>query len=202
MVLEDETSCGPRESSQPNVHSSDCVSSFLPPSSVAHLPIHPSSLLPCQPLASTYPALQLFYLLPGEHHDSPPVLVPVTSSLPHQQPLFLPALTCGPPRQTHLEVRNSSLESPSERREESCFGSQAPSKSREEFFRPWENACSVTVLSEPKQTDQAASPKFRPWEQASPPTLLHKDAKEDDCVTDMMKGMVIGHPSVINAGRT
>ena len=189
MVLEDETSCGPRESSQPNVHRSDCVTSFLPPSPVAHLPIHPSSLLPCQPMTPTYPALQLFYLLPGEHHDSPPVLVPVTSSLPHQQPLFLPALTCGPPRQTHLEVRNSSLKSPSEGREE--FKHQAPTKLRGEFFRPWENACSVTVLSKPKQTDQAASPKFRPWEQASPPALLHKAAKEDDCVTDMMKGMGI-----------
>ena len=136
MILEDETACGLRESIK--VHRSDCVSSFLPPSSVAHLPIHPSSLLPCQPMASTYPALQLFYLLPGEHHDSPPVLVPVTSSFPHQQLLFLPPLTCGPPRQTHLEVRNSSLKSLSEGREESKH--QAPSKLRGEFFRPWENA--------------------------------------------------------------
>ena len=68
---------------------------------------------------------------------------------------------------------------------------EAKHKLRGEFFRPWENASSVTVLSKPKQTDQAASSNFRPWEQASPPTLLHKDAKEDDCVTDMMKGMAI-----------
>ena len=67
--------------------------------------------VPSQPMALAYPALQLFYLVPGVQ-GSPPTLLPVLSSLPHRQPLFLPPLTCG------------------------------PTQSRGEFFRPWENACS------------------------------------------------------------
>merc|ERR1712126_88849 len=102
----------------------------------------------------TCPALQLFYLLPGDQNGGLPLLVPVMSSLPHQQPLFLPPLTFAPARQTHLEVINSSHESLREARVESSVESQPQSKSRGKFFRPWENACSVTGL--PKQTHQAA----------------------------------------------
>ena len=99
MVLE------PRE---PIVPKSNCTASLLQ-----------SPPVPSQPMALAYPALQLFYLFPGVQ-GSPPTLLPVLSSLPHRQPLFLPPLTCG------------------------------PTQSRGEFFRPWENACSGTALSKPK----------------------------------------------------
>ena len=181
------TPCEPKE---PIVPISDCTASILQPSSAIHLPIRPS-LAPYQAMALAYPALQLFYLLPGNQQGNPPALLPVYSSLHHGQPLFLPALTCGATQQTHLEVTDSSQKYPSEGRvakEEYCVGTQVRSeKLRGDFFRPWENACSATVLPKLKK-----SSSFRPWEEPSPPTPLHKDGEEDECVTDMMKGMVIG----------
>ena len=105
MVLE------PRE---PIVPKSNCTASLLQ-----------SPPVPSQPMALAYPALQLFYLFPGVQ-GSPPTLLPVLSSLPHRQPLFLPPLTCG------------------------------PTQSRGEFFRPWENACSGTASpSTPLDKDAA-----------------------------------------------
>ena len=101
MVLEDKTVCGPCESTDLIVPKIDCIASLRQSSSVPHLPIHPSHV-PYQPMALAYPALQLFYLLPGAQ-GSPPVLLPVISSLPHKQPLFLPPLTSGA-AQTNLEV--------------------------------------------------------------------------------------------------
>ena len=118
MVLEDKTVRGPCEPRELIVPKIDCIASLRQSSSVSHLPIHPSHV-PYQPMALAYPALQLFYLFPGVQ-GSPPTLLPVLSSLPHRQPLFLPPLTCG------------------------------PTQSRGEFFRPWENACSGTALSKPK----------------------------------------------------
>ena len=121
MVSEDETVCGPCEPREPIVPNSNCTASLLQSPPVTHLPIH-SSLVPSQPMALAYPALQLFYLLPGEQ-GSPPVLHPVLSSLHHGQPLFLPPLTCGP---TPLQKSQ-----------------------RGEFFRPWERVqgrgCSAQV---------------------------------------------------------
>ena len=182
MVLEDKTVCGPRESRELIVPKIDCIASLRQSSSVSHLPIHPSQV-PYQPMALAYPALQLFYLLPGEQ-GSPPVLLPVLSSLPHGQPLFLPPLTCGP---TPLQKSQS---------EGSVGGDTRFEKLRGEFFRPWENACSGTALSKPKPS-QAVCPNFRPWEEASPSTPLDKDAEEDDFFTKMMKGMVIGQQSMV-----
>ena len=141
-----------------------------------------------------YPALQLFYLLPGNQQGSSPALLPVYSSMPHGQPLFLPALTCGAAQRTHLDTTDLSQKNLSEgkiEKEDSCLGSQGRSeKFRGEFFRPWEYACSVAVLSKSKPS-QPKCPNFRPWEEASPSTASQKDAEEDKCVADMMKGMVI-----------
>ena len=141
MVLE------PRE---PIVPKSNCTASLLQ-----------SPPVPSQPMALAYPALQLFYLFPGVQ-GSPPTLLPVLSSLPHRQPLFLPPLTCG------------------------------PTQSRGEFFRPWENACSGALSKQ----SLAECQKFRPWEEAFSSTQLHKGIEEDNCVTNMMKGMVIGQQMV------
>ena len=182
MVSEGETVCGPCQPREPIVPKSNCTASLLQSPPVTHLPIH-SSLVPSQPMALAYPALQLFYLLPGEQ-GSPPVLLPVLSSLPHGQPLFLPPLTCGP---TPLQKSQS---------EGSVGGDTRFEKLKGEFFRPWENACSGTALSKPKPS-QAVCPNFRPWEEASPSTPLDKDAEEDDFVTKMMKGMVIGQQSMV-----
>jgi len=200
MVVKETTECGedfpiPCEPRGPIV--TESTASSLQSSLATHLPIQPSpSLTPSQPMALAYPALQLFYLLPGNQPGSPPALLPVYSSLPHGQPLFLPALTCGAAQQqTNLEETDRLQKSQSEEKiakEEPCVGNQVRfQKSRGEFFRPWENACTVTVVSKPKPKG-AECPKFRPWEEASPPTLLHKNADEGKCVTDMMKGMVIG----------
>ena len=141
-------------------------------------------------MALAYPALQLFYLLPGGHQGRSPALLPVCSSLQHGQPLFLPALTCGQAQQARLEVAHPSqyLSEGRISKKECCVGSQAKSeKLKGEFFRPWENACSATP-----QPKLKTSPSFRPWEEPSHPTSLYKDGEEDGCVTDLMKGMVIG----------
>ena len=165
------------------------TASFLQTSS-ANYPY--PSLTPSQPVALAYPALQLFYLLPGNQQGSPPALVPVYSSFPHGQPLYLPALTCGAAQQTDLKATDPLQNNLSEGRmakEESCIESLVRSeKSRGGFFRPWEN---VTTLSR-TNLNRAKFPKFRPWEEVSSPTLIHKDAEEDKHVMDMMKGMVIG----------
>ena len=181
MVSEDETVCGPCEPREPIVPNSNCTASLLQSPPVTHLPIH-SSLVPSQPMALAYPALQLFYLLPGEQ-GSPPVLLPVLSSLPHGQPLFLPPLTCGP---TPLQKSES---------EGSVGGDTRFEKLRGEFFRPWENGCSGAIMSKLKPS-LAECQKFRPWEEASSPTQLSKGIEEDNCVTNMMKGMTIGHQMV------
>jgi len=144
------------------------TASFLHSSSVNY----PNpSLTPSQPVALAHPALQLFYLLPGNQQGSPHALVPVYSSLPHGQPLYLPALTCGGTQQTNLEAADPSQNNLSEERmakEESYVGSHVRSvKSRGEFFRPWEN---ITVLSKSKPR-RAGYPNFQPWEEASSPTL-------------------------------
>ena len=177
------TPCEPREPSRTSI-----------PPTASHLPIH-QSLVPYKPMghsmALAYPALQLFYLLPGGHQGRSPALLPVYSSLHHGQPLFLPALTCGQAQQAHLEVAHPSqyLSEGRISKKECCVGSQAKSeKLRGEFFRPWENACSATPQSKLK-----ISPSFRPWEEPSLPTPLNKDGEEDQCVTNLMKGMkVIG----------
>ena len=123
------------------------TASFVPPSSISHMPTYPCpSLTPTQRMAPVYPALQLFYLLPGSQEGSPPALAPVYSSLPHGQPLFVPALTCGAAQRTHLDTTELSQKNLSEgkiEKEDSCLGSQGRSeKFRGQFFRPWENACS------------------------------------------------------------
>jgi len=197
MVLEDKTVCGPCESTELIVPKIDCIASLRQSSSVPHLPIHPSHV-PYQPMALAYPALQLFYLLPGAQGSSP-VLLPVVSSLPHRQPLFLPPLTCGAAQQTNLEVTTPLQKSPSEGRIAkvvSCVGSKARfTNLRGEFFRPWENGCSGAIMSKLKPS-LAECQKFRPWEEASSPTQLSKGIEEDNCVTNMMKGMTIGHQMV------
>ena len=191
MVLEDKTVCGPCESTELIVPKIDCIASLRQSSSVPHLPIHPSHV-PYQPMALAYPALQLFYLLPGAQ-GSPPVLLPVVSSLPHRQPLFLPPLTCGAAQQTNLEVTTSLQSEGRIAKVESCVGSKARfANLKGEFFRPWENACSG-ALSKQSLTE---CQKFRPWEEAFSSTQLHKGIEEDNCVTNMMKGMVIGQQMV------
>ena len=197
MALEHMTVCGediPNQSKPREPIAPVRTAPFLQSSSASHPPIHPSpSPTSSQHMALAYPALQLFYLLPGNQQGSPPALLPVYSCLPHGQPLYLPAVTCGRAQQTDLEVADPIQKSLGEgtiEKEQSCLGSQLRSKKfRGKFFRPWENACSVTVWSKSEPT-VAECPNFRPWEQASRPSLLHKDAEEG--VTDMIKGMAIG----------
>ena len=176
MVDEDTTTCGgdspisckPRE---PIVLETTASSFQSTPAS--HLPTHPPpSLTPSLPMALAYPALQLFYLLPGTQQGSPPALLPVYSSLTQGQPLFLPALNCGAVQETLLEATGPSPKNFSEGRlskAEPYAGSHVRSeKSRGGFFRPWE---SVTVELKSKPS-KAGCPKFRPWEEASSHTSL------------------------------
>merc|ERR1719234_963262 len=116
-------SCKPREPIE------NTASSFQSTSG-SHLPIHPyPSVTPSLPMALVYPALQLFYLLPGNQQGSPPALLPVCSSSSHGQPLFLPALNCGAALQANLETigplpKNFQSEEIIGKKEESCIGSR------------------------------------------------------------------------------
>ena len=169
-----------RQPIEPAFPGSGCTNNIFPqPFSAAHLPIHPHNLTPCKRSIPVYPALQLFYLLPGSQLGCPPDLVPVCSPSPYGQPLFVPAF--GEAQRTYPRVQDWPTKWCQSNvriaKEEHTVGSQVKSF-KGEFFRPWENATSSAHEMSNSEVNQAGRPTFRPWEEASS-TISRRDLEGD-----------------------